>query len=549
MLHFHIKRTIWGFVGLVGVLIVLIIGGSFFLEKNNFIGNGLASIQRKLRSTAYIIEYSIQDRDSLRATAVRATQGNLGSTEAIAATGNTSLVPVFVYHGIVKKADRFSLTEDTLKDQLFTLKRAGYQTIGLKELYDFQINGTPLPGKSFVLTFDDGRRDSYRGADPLLKALGYKAVMFVATDPSVTRTEGINRYYINDTDIKSMLASGRWEIGSHAIQDTGGIIPIDAAGTKGNFLSNKQWLIAEERLETDEEYAARINREFKASKEALEKRFGVPVIAFSYPFGDYGQQTRNNPSAPLVIAHVAAENYQLAFQQVWSNDAAFTLNRPKEDLWHLRRIEVPTDWTGTELVSFLSQVGEKPIGYADELTSTAGWKSTWGEMSATDTGLRIAATERTTGALVFLDGTQHWRNYFFAARGEWEKGDYVTLIARYQDDKNYKSCIFSDDAVRVTETVNGIMHEIDSVEHSVEIPKESASFGILVDGQTVKCYIGSRTVAIAYNTGQELAYGGIAIKMWDETSGNSSLMLDSIVTGDPKATQVLLQALPRYVTR
>ncbi len=71
-------------------------------------------------------------------------------------------VPVLLYHGIVPESDRFSITEEVFKDQMFALKKAGYSTITLNEFYGFIHEGKSLPDKSFLLTFDDGRLDSYR---------------------------------------------------------------------------------------------------------------------------------------------------------------------------------------------------------------------------------------------------------------------------------------------------------------------------------------------------------------------------------------------------
>jgi hypothetical protein len=105
---------------------------------------------------------------------------NYGQVSASAPNRATD-VPVLLYHGVVAKSDRFSLTADQLKEQLFALKKAGYQTIRLTDFEAWKKGERELAARSFLLTFDDGRNDSYDGADPLLKALDFTAVMFVAT--------------------------------------------------------------------------------------------------------------------------------------------------------------------------------------------------------------------------------------------------------------------------------------------------------------------------------------------------------------------------------
>src|SRR6185437_4598321 len=192
-----------------------------------------------------------------------------------------------LYHGIVQKADRFSLTTATFKDQMFALKRAGYQTISLADFLAFEKGKELLPDKSFLLTFDDGRRDSYENADPVLAALGYTAVIFVATEDSLDDPKTHNDYYLTKDELASMQASGRWEIGSHLRQVGGGFVPLDAKGANGNFLSNRTWLSDMGRLETNAEYAARVKDELAGGKERLTNAFGGPITAMSYPFGDY----------------------------------------------------------------------------------------------------------------------------------------------------------------------------------------------------------------------------------------------------------------------
>lgn len=158
-------------------------------------------------------------------------------------------LPILLYHGIVEKTDRFNMTKETFKNQMFALKEQGYQTVTLQDFEDFRNGTKSLPAKSFLLTFDDGRLDSYTEADPLLRALGYTAVMYVATDASLPPEDRKkSTYYVSSEDISKMIKSGRWEIGSHAIQDTGGIIKISSDGSKGNFLSNKMWIEPESKI-------------------------------------------------------------------------------------------------------------------------------------------------------------------------------------------------------------------------------------------------------------------------------------------------------------
>jgi hypothetical protein len=164
------------------------------------------------------------------------------SNEDISIDYDVSSIPVLLYHGIINNEDRFSISKDRFFDHISSLKKAGWHTVSLSDLESFNRGEKELDDKSFVLTFDDGRVDSYKNADPILKAVGYNAVMYIAVNSSIkSEDEKKSTYYIGNEDIKNMINSGRWEIGSHAIQESGGYVTISEDGEKGNFLSNKKF--------------------------------------------------------------------------------------------------------------------------------------------------------------------------------------------------------------------------------------------------------------------------------------------------------------------
>ena len=101
--------------------------------------------------------------------------------------------------------------------------KTGDGKVSLEEFYDFMYNNAELPEKSFLLTFDDGIRTSWKYADPVLKALDYKAVMFIIT--STSAVDG-SVYYLSRDEVEKMIESGRWKIQSHG-HEAHFLIPID----------------------------------------------------------------------------------------------------------------------------------------------------------------------------------------------------------------------------------------------------------------------------------------------------------------------------------
>lgn len=539
MITHHIRKTklLFG-IGILA-LVLFIVFGSLSFKRNNALTRAMESFSRELRTIAYRSEYrrfaGIASANSLSTAAAP----SLHESEAAS-------LPVLLYHGIVGTSDRFSISRELFKDQLFVLKRAGYRTVTLDEARGFLESGAPLPERSFLLTFDDGRYDSFVSADPILKALDFRAVMFVATKPSLETTEDPhNKYYIDQADIARMIASGRWEIGSHGMQEHGGMVPIDAVqddGEKGNFLSNRMWRSDLGRLETDAEHAQRVRREIAESKNILEATFGITVSAFSYPFGDWGQQTENAPGAAQLIRREAERSYEMAFRQVWQNDTEPAFNYPmREDAGALRRLEVDTLWSGAQLISFLEKGQAKALPYDDTLDENAGWKHAWGRVTVEDGALLLSATDTTSGAFAFLDGTRGWDDYRMTVRGERQRGSHVSLIARYQDGGNYAECLFSDEEVRIEQVVENKRSVLKKSALSKKMPNDNVALGVGVDGDTIACRIDGAVVAMAYTLSQRLSDGGIGVKIWDQTLGISALKLHSLEVSSLGTARVLEQ--------
>jgi peptidoglycan/xylan/chitin deacetylase (PgdA/CDA1 family) len=97
-------------------------------------------------------------------------------------------LPVLMYHHIqsedAAKADKqtnLTTYTDYFKKQMQYLKDDGYHVATMQDLVNFFDNGTPIPPKSVLLTFDDGYEDFYTDAYPILQSFGYKATMFTPT--------------------------------------------------------------------------------------------------------------------------------------------------------------------------------------------------------------------------------------------------------------------------------------------------------------------------------------------------------------------------------
>lgn len=70
-------------------------------------------------------------------------------------------LPVLMHHSISGDSTQVSIRTAIFEEQCRILAEQGWFGVSLKEAEDFLINGSPLPEKAFLLTFDDGFLDNY----------------------------------------------------------------------------------------------------------------------------------------------------------------------------------------------------------------------------------------------------------------------------------------------------------------------------------------------------------------------------------------------------
>jgi peptidoglycan/xylan/chitin deacetylase (PgdA/CDA1 family) len=120
-------------------------------------------------------------------------------------------VPVFHYHEV--KSESFDA-------ELAYLARNGYRTLSGREFVGYLSGDEKLAGDAVLLTFDDGPRNFFDVAFPLLQKYGAKAVAFIAPGLHRERSPGdeTDARPMNWDEIRAIHDSGLVEFQSHTLE-------------------------------------------------------------------------------------------------------------------------------------------------------------------------------------------------------------------------------------------------------------------------------------------------------------------------------------------
>jgi peptidoglycan/xylan/chitin deacetylase (PgdA/CDA1 family) len=182
-----------------------------------------------------------------------------GSAGAAAGAPRTLRVPILMYHRIdVRNPSLPSITQRLTVDpldfaaEMRWLKRSGYHTLTQEQLFSALVKGGRLPARPVVITFDDGYRNVFLNAAPVLERLHMHAIAYVITG----RVSGPDPSFLTWKQLRALERQGV-EIGSHTVNHT----PLSAVGD------------------------ARARRELVDSRRALERYLHHPVPWLAYPYG------------------------------------------------------------------------------------------------------------------------------------------------------------------------------------------------------------------------------------------------------------------------
>jgi len=170
-----------------------------------------------------------------------------------------------------------SVTASQLMSHLMMLRSAGFRSVRLADVVRARAQGTTLPPRSVLITFDDGTAGQWIYADTVLRKAGFSAVTFLITS-YVGRAP-----FVNWREVRSMVASGRWEVGDHTHNDHH-VVPPGPAMPLTSSLITRAWNPRTRMTETLSGAEARVRADLVQSLTTLQSQGLARPLAFAYPF-------------------------------------------------------------------------------------------------------------------------------------------------------------------------------------------------------------------------------------------------------------------------
>jgi peptidoglycan/xylan/chitin deacetylase (PgdA/CDA1 family) len=192
-------------------------------------------------------------------------------------------LPILMYHYIrpapSMRTDllgyRLSVTPENFALQMDWLYAHGYHAVNFNDVRAYFAGQVPLPAKPVIITLDDGYRDLYTSAYPILMAHRFTAVAYIVTSFVDQQP------YVTAGQVVEMDRAGI-EIASHTINHA------SLAG-RASFASDMVQLVQ--------------------SRQWLEHLVGHPVLDFAYPSGQFNA---------VAVAAVRSAGYYSAVTEITS---------------------------------------------------------------------------------------------------------------------------------------------------------------------------------------------------------------------------------------
>ena len=179
-------------------------------------------------------------------------------------------VSIIGYHDLAENLPETAMRMHTSKfrKQMETIRQLGLKVITLEEFTAWKKGEKQIPGKSVLITFDDGWKSTYTDAFPILKEFGFPYTVFLYKN----YVDGGGKALTTEM-IGEMLKAGGMSIGSHSVSHPYPLT-VKSYRKKGANI-----------------YDGYLRNEMGESKRYLESKFpSAKINTYAYPGGFYTEE-------------------------------------------------------------------------------------------------------------------------------------------------------------------------------------------------------------------------------------------------------------------
>lgn len=260
------------------------------------------------------------------------------------------------YHEIANKSEAqipgYAVTPTNFVRQLDWLKNNGYRFVSVDDVLADRAGKKPLPDKAVLITFDDGYKNFYTQAYPILKMFNAPAVLALVgswLEPAGGQIEygdhKVSRdVFLSWPEIREMRESGLVEIASHTHTLHEGV-PANPQGNSQPAATAR--LYQNGRYETGAEQVRRVEADLKRNNALLQRMTGQKPRVMVWPYGSYNRD---------VAEAAARQGMPVTFTL---DDGPNTHDTP---LWKLRRLLMESGTSLSDLARELKvRESAKPV--------------------------------------------------------------------------------------------------------------------------------------------------------------------------------------------
>jgi len=201
------------------------------------------------------------------------------SSDGVQSGGNnasTVCVPILMYHEVKPtEAGKDVILPYEFESDLKYLQSNGYVSVKMADLIAYVYDGTPLPEKTVVLSFDDGYLNNYVYVFPLLKKYHMKIVLSIigknTDDFTNIPDNNINYSHVTWTQINEMLDSGCVELQNHTYNM--------------HKINRFRFGCGKKHGESQEHYAQALTDDIGRLQDEIRLFTGYTPNTFTYPYG------------------------------------------------------------------------------------------------------------------------------------------------------------------------------------------------------------------------------------------------------------------------